>query len=428
MREIGRELRQAARRLKAAPAFTVFSVLTLAFAIGATSGVYAVIRAFMGPPPGVAEPERVAAIHHYPEGSGPIVSLSWPDFQDLRARQTSFDRVMGWRAFPQPVVGGQHSETVWGELVTTGYFEVLGVRVALGRPLQDADDQPGAPPVAVISYTLWQRMFGAAPDVTRQNVRISGVVFDVVGVAPREFQGSFNGGLVPTGFWIPLSAARLVPTTGIGIDVDPNARSRRWLSVRGRLAPGRTLAHAAVEVARIGQQLDLEAPLTEAGTSSRRGAADTRQSWGARPLVGRMLGVPSAIQRGVSTGLVVMLILVLLVACTNLTNLTLARWSRRRGELAIRGALGGTRLRLIRELSLESAALAVAGGALGVLLAHVLTSAIARTPVDMGNGYLLVEPRVDLAVPLAVVLAVTAALFVSGIAPGFRVTKAPARC
>jgi predicted permease len=136
--------------------------------------------------------------------------------------------------------------------------------------------------------------------------------------------------------------------------------------------------------------------------------------------------MPTVLQRGISTGLTIMLLLVLLVACTNLTNLTLARWSRRRGELAIRGALGGTRGRLICELSLESALIAVAGGGLGILLARLLATAIAR-PVDIGNGYLLIEPRIDPAVVLAVVLAVGLALLVAGIAPGLRATKTDLR-
>jgi predicted permease len=410
MGDIGVDIRHAWRRLRAAPAFTLFSITTLAMAIGATSATYAVIREATATLPGVAEPDRVAVVYRNPEGSLPMASFSWPDFQDLRARQTVFASLAGWRMFRSSISGNGWSETTWGELVTGEYFQTLGVTAARGRLLQPFDDRTEAPAVAVISYALWQRAFAGSPDVIGRSIKVSGQIFDIVGVASRDFPGLFNGGLLPSGVWVTMGSAKRLPLEGSGVTFAPDARDRYWVMAHGRLAPGRSLDEARSELARIGEELD-------------RGASMGRSAWGARSETGRVQGVPVVVFQFVTLGLMLLVGLVLIVACTNLTNLTLARLTGRRTEMAVRAALGCTRGRLIRDMLIESTMLAVAGGLAGLGLTWLLTTAIARTPLYIGNGSLLLTPRVSIAVLAAAALTTSLALVIAGVIPAWRTSR-----
>jgi hypothetical protein len=229
--DLGRNLQHGWRRLRSAPGFASFSVITLALGIGATTAVYSLIHVVTGPPPGIPDVARVVEVYHYPAGSGPMVNLAWEDYQDLRARQSVFESVTGWTWFRASVLANGQTETSTAEIVDGDYFRTLRVRMQVGRALQPQDDRPDAPAVAVISDSLWHRRFGGAADVLGQTMKISGTTFEIVGVADAEFQGLFNGGLIASSLWVPMHIARRA-FPELKDRFAPNSRDHRWVFVR----------------------------------------------------------------------------------------------------------------------------------------------------------------------------------------------------
>src|SRR3954464_11986746 len=246
MRGFLKDIVIAWRRLSGAPAFTIFAVTTLALGIGATTAIWSVVRLVMAPPSGVRNPETILDINHAPRGGLPLIRLSWPDYQDLRRSQTAFETVTAWAFFRQSIAANGRADTAFGEIVGGEYFDLLGVRAAIGRTLQPADDTAGAPPVAVISHDVWLRVFDGATDVAGRPIRVNGRAFEIVGVADDKFHGLFNNGFVPTAVWVPLASANALQA-GTGFTLDPEDREIRWLSVRGRLKRGRILEDAQAE-------------------------------------------------------------------------------------------------------------------------------------------------------------------------------------
>ena len=417
------DVRFALRRLRASPTFTTFAVLTLALGIGATTAIYSVIRSALTPPPGVTTIDRLVTIKHSRGGSVPMIALSYGDFEDLRARQTVFRDIAGWTYLRLSFSANGETGSSWGERVTGTYFQVLGVTPALGRVLQPADDDPGAPAVAVISHNLWRRLFNGAPDTVGKLIKVNGLTCEIVGVASREFAGLFNNGLVLSGIWLPLASSRGMPGAREGSD-----RSSRWLQVRARLKDGATLETARAEVLRIAQQLDAEHPIGADLDRSFRSpynigrpwivgwTADTIVNEGADSVV-----VPMAATVMAAVGLV------LLVACTNLANLMLARGSGRRQESAIRLALGASRGRLIRGELTESLLLAAAGGIAGLGIARVVLVLIGND-VPAGNAtFIHFVPRLDATVLAMSAAATLLSVLVAGLLPALQSTRADVR-
>jgi predicted permease len=407
--------------------FTLFAVATLAVGIGAATAVYSVVRTALGPPSGVREPATVAYLFHYPCCSVPIHAFAWPDFRDYQDRQTVFRQVAAFGAVRQTVAGPDGSDTSFMEVVSGTYFDVLGVEAALGRTLQPRDDEPGAPYAIVLGHGTWQRVFGGRPDVVGQSVRVAGHVFEVVGVAPREFRGLFNNGLIASSAWVPLQTAPLYASTGMAERGED--RTRRWLRAAGRLAEGRSMQDAAAELTAIAAQLDAAFPLGEDITDARfRAPYRVSRPWAVRPMIDVPVNI-SAAPMVTWLALVVMIAvgLVLMVACSNLANLMLARGTERRQEMAVRLALGASRGRLVRASLAESLLLAAAGGVAGVMLARLLVVWMGGE-LAVGNGAILVvEPRLDAFVLLASFGATLLALLVAGVGPALQSTRADVR-
>lgn len=420
-----RDMRYARRRLRKTPVFTLFAIVTLALGIGATTAIYSVVHAVLSPPPGIANVERLVNVYHTPRGSIPMIALSWGDYQDLRARQTVFDKVTGWTFDRLAFAANGQTGAAFGEFVGGDYFDVLGVTMAAGRPLQLADDQPGAAPVVVISHGVWQRMFAASPDAVGSSLRMNGRTFQVVGVASREFSGLFNSGLVPTAMWAPLSTLAFAGSSRASRMDD---RDNRWVLVKGRLAPGRTVPEAAAEVARIAKQLDADVPLGRDIDPRYRGRADTTRPWQVRPAADIAINESADfIVRPMAATVMVAVGLVLLVACTNLANLMLARGTDRRHELAVRLALGASRWQLLREAMTESVLIASAGGLLGIGVARALMVLLSND-LAVGNGATLrVLPRLDLVVIAMSIGATLLALAVAGLLPALQSTRGDLR-
>jgi predicted permease len=416
-RSASTDVRYAARRLRGSLAFTIFSVVSLGLGIGMATAVYAVVHAAMGPTPGVRDIDRVVSIARNDfYGSGPLINFSWPEFVDLAARQTTFSAVANWQAFPAAVIANGRATSTFAEFASGDYFRVVGVVPEIGRVLQPADDRPGGPAVAVISHLGWQRLFGGRADVIGRTIRVNGGSFQIVGVAPPEFLGLFNGGLIPTAVWIPLHSAPLIPSSTMYVSLDPEDRGAHGLSVRARLAPGTTLAQAAADVTAMAADDRREHPPTSGRYPNH---------WTVRPLAEqRVFGVPPFVLRGMAATVLASAFVVLLVACSNLANLALARAASRRGELIIRRALGATRGRLVREILLESAIVASAGGLIGFIVAHVLVQ-MASTDLAVGRGaFLRFAPTIDARVLVAGLVATLVAFLASGLPPALAVTRA----
>jgi ABC-type antimicrobial peptide transport system permease subunit len=369
---LGRDLRIAARRLIATPLFTIFSILSLGVGIGVTTIAYSLVDGiFFGK---VAIHDPASAVFVMASNDGRIrfqPVMSRPDFEDLRASQESLGTLAASWRFNPSVASSATTELMQAEAVTGDYFPALGVAAALGRTIQPADDEARAA-VAVLSHELWRARFASDPRIIGQTVRIGGHSFEIVGIAPKSFAGvATDFGASGTRLWVPLgtapqfvSAVRWfdlpvggAPPARLGAHPIPD-RERRDLMVIGRLRAGVAAETAAAELAQVGTRLDSSYP----NTISFRGTQTIpRRAWTARTVDDVRTEAVEYVQR---MGIVVasLVCLVLVVACTNLANLVLARGATRRQEIAVRRALGASRWRLVREQASESLLIAIGGG------------------------------------------------------------------
>ena len=415
----GRDLRLASRRLLATPMFTIFAIVSLAVGVGVTTAVYSVVDRIFWKDLGIAAPETVALVMGAEAGSYDARRvMSEPDFADVQKAQASFAALSSALTIHPAVATGSMTEIQPGEAVDGAYFSLLGVTPAIGRLIQPADDTAHAE-VVVLSHALWRSRFRADPAMIGQTVRLSGRPFEIVGVAPESFGGPIPGPM-GTRLWIPrsqgLSLAYVNPAS-----TTPD-RERRRLTVIGRLRPGHTIQQATSELSALATSLDAaypRRPSTQPGIKARRG-------WSAKT-------VAAMNEQGESAGrfglLVFALIaLVLVVACTNLANLVLARGTMRQQEFAVRRALGASRWRLVREQSAESVLLAIGGGLSSWLLIQLLIRTF-DFEVPLGKAWMTVSVQPEIS---AGALAISAgalliSLIVFGLEPALQLTKTEVR-
>ncbi|MEZ5316422.1 MAG: ADOP family duplicated permease [Vicinamibacterales bacterium] len=415
MRNLGRDVRYAWRRLLAAPAFSVFAILTLAFGIGATTAVASSVAA-MFRPYAIRNIDEVVNLYQRRPPQG---SLTSSDYDYIAAHQTVFTQMFAWARTRLSWSGATGASVVQGEAVSGTYFDLVGAPPLMGRPLAPADDRPGTAPVVVISETMWRSRFAADPAIVGRAVRLNGRAFEIVGVMPRWFTGVDMPNFAPTPYWITLAQKEALEPTRESGD-----RQLGSLHAKGRLVPGVTIDQAAAELAGFAAHLDRADPQTE-GYVARSGTGRQFQLIPTARV--RLWDNPVVDDPFARMGAVVVALtaLVLLVACTNLANLTLARGATRRRELAVRRALGGSRLRLIREQVVEAAVIGAAGGFGGVLIARAFM-AVLGTQVRVGGdtGILVnLDPRLE-PVTLLVALSTTMlAVLVFGLWPAITATR-----
>jgi len=335
----------AIRSFRRQPRFTIVALLTLALGIGGTTAMFSVVNAVLLRPPPLPAPERLVLVretHASDVRTNP--TASYPDYQDLRSRRDLFASVEGYDGTNVTVSDAGAAEMVRGARITWGFLDMLGVRPARGRSFTVEDDVPGGTNAVIVTDGFWRRHFGAAPDVVGRTMTINGVPYVVRGVLPQGFYFASAG---DADLWLPIDRSAETRTQ----------RFNRWLNLVARLRDGVTVDVARSRTADVMRALEAQYPETNTG----RGAIVTSLHEDAIAEIGR----PVVVLFGAVA-------LVLLIACANVASLTVARSLERAREIAIRGAIGASRARIVRQLLVEHVVLALAGGAVGAWLASAL--------------------------------------------------------
>ncbi len=387
-----RDLRYSLRILIKEPGFTLLGILTLGLGIGATTAIFTVVDSVLLRPLPYKDSDRLVVAMHGPEASSPV---SPADYLDYREQARSFEGLAAAQAWGGTLGGGDRPERVSGLQVSANLLDVLGVPALHGRTFVEGEDQPGRDRVAVLSYGLWQRRFGADPAIVGRDISVDGQSYSVVGVMPATFR------FAP--FWQTRSEL-WVPLTLTAKRTDRTGRSLRLF---GRLRDGVSVARAHQEMTAIAARLEREYPESNTGISI-----------AVRPLLDKVVsGV-----RATLLALMSMVTFVLLIACANVASAMLARASGRQQEVAVRLALGASPWRVVRQLLTESLLLASAGASVGFALAvwgvHWLVTMLpaASLPRQQDVGF-------DLRVFAAATIATLVAGVATGLVPALQITR-----
>jgi len=394
--ELGDELRNdvrfAFRQLRRNPTFTAIALVTLALGIGANTAIFSVVRGVLLAELPYADPNRLVRVYSKVERG--MVSVSPADFKDWRLQSTRFSTLAASSEGTVNLTGTGTAERFTQARVSSNMFQLLGVRVALGRAFAPGEDVPDAPRVVILSDGLWRSRFGADPAIVGKWIRLDDFPTEVIGVAPPEMRYPS-----PVDLWLTTRfSAR---------DLSDGNRGSRWIDVIGRLAPGATREQAQSEMNAIAHRLELQDPKHNAGYST------------------KLLLLRDDMVGGVRPALIILLAavgFVMLIACANVASLMLGRTAARESELAVRTALGAGRGRLIRQLLTESCCLALAGGVLGLALALAGTRLLlSLAPSDIPRLY---NVRTDATVLLFTVGTTALAALFFGAVPAFQASGA----
>ncbi|MGH9940720.1 MAG: ABC transporter permease [Blastocatellia bacterium] len=423
MQTLLQDLRYGARMLLKNPGFTLIAALTLALGIGANTAIFSLTDQILLRLLPVEKPEELVVLRSPGPKRGRVssdgddaASFSYPMYKDLRDRNNAFSGLLARYATSLSVAGNGQTERADGELVSGNYFEVLGVRPALGRVFNQEDDRvPGAHPVVVLSHAYWARRFGADPAILNKTLTVNGALMTVIGVSRAGFQG-VQVGQTPDVFIPMMMKARMTPNWN-GLDDHQDY----WLAIMGRLKPGFSRAQTEEAVRPSYRSiLEEELPLMRGLNAERR-----QRFLDKRILLDDGASGRQVLQRDVKKPLLIlvgMVGLVLLIACANVANLLLARGAARQREIAVRMALGAGRWRLIRQFLVESLLLSLIGGVVGLIVAAwTINGLVAAIPPSIGLLGLSAELNARLLGFNLALSALTGLLF--GVAPAARATR-----
>jgi macrolide transport system ATP-binding/permease protein len=335
---VTQDMRFALRQMGKNPGFAATAILMLALGIGASTAIFGFVDAALIQPLPYAQPNRLLDVDES-EASFPRSNLSYDDYQDWKRMNRTLSSLDVYTEFGFLLQMGGVSEPVPAVRVSDGFFHTLGVQPMLGRDFRPGEDRPGGAKIAILSYGTWMQRFGGRRDVIGQVVSLSGNPFTIIGVLPRDFAFAPRG--APE-FWVPMGDKSNCETR----------RSCHNLDGVGRLRDGVTIEQARADLKNIAAQLTIEYPKTNTGQRS-----------SVQPLAEQIVGQVRPILLMLLAGAG----LLLLIACVNVASLLLVRSESRRREIAVRGALGATRARLLRQFVTEALLLAMAGCGTGVL-------------------------------------------------------------
>ncbi len=398
-----KDLSYGIRMLAKSPGFTLVAVLSLALGIGANTTVFSVLDAVMLRSLPIADPERMVNIATLVKGGEPHLDFSYPLYTGLRDGNQTMSGVVAYTERNLGLTAGDQTERIRGEVVSANYFSVLGVQPAIGSAFAPDDERPGATRAAVISDALWHRRLAGDPGALGKTITLNGRTFSVVGVAPKRFSGLLRG--MPTDVWITLPHMA-------DFEGNPklmNSPNLSWLFLAGKLKPDTTIQQAQSQLTAllpgVSQEAreigNLEVLMTKASRGNEAYVAEL-----SRPLTMLLLAVA----------------LILAIACANVASLLLARARTRGKEIGIRLALGASRLRVARQLLTESLLLALAGGALGLLMA-LWTSGLASGLRTSAGGELAIDVSPNIRVLLFTLLVSVLTVLLFGVVPALRASK-----
>jgi putative ABC transport system permease protein len=392
MNSLWQDLRFGVRVMLKHPGFTLIAVLSLALGIGATTALFSVINAVLLRPLPYHEPDRLAMIWEDATFIGfPQDTPAPGNFADWKAQSTTFVDMAarGNRSFN--LTGDGEPEKIQAYEITANFFPLLGVTPALGRNFTDAEDQPGANKVAIISYVLWQNRYGGAADILNRKLVLNDESYTVVGVMPQGFQ--FGDSYIR--LWVPIAFS----------PKELANRGDHYLNVIGRMKPGVTIQQANADIKAIQQRIAEKYPEEARQLGATVVSLHEQVVGKLRRALWLLLGAVGA---------------VLLIACANIAGLLLARAATRQREIALRASLGAGRLRIVRQLLTESLVLASAGGALGVLLAYWSFAALKQLVPEGMTATLTMDTRIMV---FALCVSLLAGLLF-GLAPALQIGQA----
>ncbi len=340
----------ALRMMGKNPGFTAVAALTLALGIGANTAIFSVVRGVLLRPLPYGHGERLVLLHQSAARGGfDDVPFSVKEIEDYRDQNRSFTGLVEYHSMWFTLLGGKQPQRIPTGVVSANFFDILDVKPILGRTFLPGEDRPNAPAVLVLSYAYWQRELGGDLDVIGRTFEMNDRVHTVVGVLPPLPPFPDENSVYMTSSSCPFRSSK----------ANLENRDSRMLNAFARLKPGATLSQAQADLAIIASRLEAEYPKSypkEYGYTASASPLQEELTRRARPTLLILLGTAG---------------FVLLIACTNVANLTLARLTRRDREMAVRAALGASRARLVRQVLTESLLLALVGGALGLFLAYL---------------------------------------------------------